>query len=125
MQIDIALALHAERRNAVARDLRQERTRNALDRKSERGVLRGALVPHAGQLLYKFAAFFLRQAVEQIVDVRVRIAQLCRGRHHFFRFRRVGDQSYFHLGSPSVFLFCALVGSYWMSAAVFCKPFVL
>ena len=92
----IALRLHRERRHAVARDLREQRTGHALDRKGERDVLDRAFVADLGQHVDKIYGLFLGQSVEDAVHVGRGVAVLRRRRDQLFRVGRVGEQFYLH-----------------------------
>ena len=73
---DIALALHAEAADAVAGDLRQEGAGHALDAEGEAGVLNGAGMADIGKFLQKGGGLLGGQALQQGIDMRVRVAEL-------------------------------------------------
>ena len=92
----IALALYRERCNAVARDLRQQRTRYTLNCKGERHMLDRAFVADLGKHVDKALGLFLGQTIQHAVHVRGGIAVLCCSRDQLFRVRRVSKQFDFH-----------------------------
>ena len=92
LQADIALALHAEAGQTVAGDLRQESAGDALNAKGEAGVLNGAGVADIVQALQEGLRLFRRQAVQQRLNMGVRIAELCRGGNGLFRVIRMGNE---------------------------------
>ena len=92
----ITLALYRERCNAVARDLRQQRTRYTLDCKGERHMLDRAFVADLGKHVDKALGLFLGQTIQHAVHVRGGIAVLCCSRDQLFRVRRVSKQFDFH-----------------------------
>ena len=92
LQADIALALHAEAGQTVAGDLRQEGAGNTLNAKGEAGVLNGAGVANIVQALQEGLRLFRRQAVQQRLNMGVRIAELCRGGNGLFRVIRMGNE---------------------------------
>ena len=96
IQTHIALALHAEGRNAVPGDLGKQGAADPLDAKGEAGVLDGAGMTKVTEHGQEFCSFFLVQPVQKVGDVGVGIAELCGSRHHLFRFRGVGDQTNSH-----------------------------
>jgi len=96
VQAHIALALHAEGCDAVAGDLGQQGTADPLDAKGEAGVLDGAGVAQVAEHGQELCRLFLGQAVQQVGDVGVGVAQLGGSRHHLFRLRGMGDQTNCH-----------------------------
>ena len=96
IQTHIALALHAEGRDAVPGDLGKQGAADSLDAKGKAGVLDGAGMAKVAEHGQEFCSFFLVQPVQKVGDVGVGIAELCGSRHHLFRFRGVGDQTNSH-----------------------------
>ena len=96
IQTHIALALHAEGRDAVPGDLGKQSAADPLDAKGEAGMLDGACVTKVTEHGQEFCSFFLVQPIQKVGDVGVGIAELCGSRHHLFRFRGVGDQTNSH-----------------------------
>ena len=96
VQPDIALALHTERCDAVAGDLGQQGAADALDAKGEAGMFYGAGVAKVAEHGQEAGRLLLGQAVQQVGDVGVGIAELRRRGHHLFRLRRMRDQSDCH-----------------------------
>ena len=80
----------------MAGDLGQQGAADALDAKGETGVLNGACMAEVAEHGEELCGLFLGQAVQQVGDVGVGIAQLCRSGHHLFRFRGMGDQTNGH-----------------------------
>ena len=89
---NVALALHGEAGQAVARDLRKERARNALDAEGEggvlhdRGVAAGEHPPDIGRVVRGLGL------VAQAVQVQGGIAGARGHGDDLLRLRRVGDQ---------------------------------
>ena len=96
IQTHIALALHAEGRDAMPGDLGKQCAADSLDAKSKAGVLDGAGVAKVAEHGQEFCSFFLVQPVQKVSDVCIGIAELCSSRHNLFRFRGVGDQTNSH-----------------------------
>ena len=96
VQPHIALALHTEGCNAVAGDLRQQSAADPLDAKGEAGMFNGAGMAQIAEHGQELRGLFLGQAVQQVGDVRIGIAELCRCSHHLFRFRGMCDQTNSH-----------------------------
>ena len=96
IQTHIALALHAEGRDAVPGDLSKQGAADPLDAKGKAGVLDGAGMAKVAEHSQELCRLFLGQAVQQVGDVGVGVAQLGGSRHHLFRFRGVGDQTNSH-----------------------------
>ena len=96
IQTHIALALHAEGRDAVPGDLGKQGAADSLDAKGKAGVLDGAGMAKVTEHGQEFCSFFLVQPIQKVGDVGVGIAELCGSRHHLFRFRGVGDQTNSH-----------------------------
>ena len=96
IQTHIALALHAEGRDAVPGDLGKQGAADPLDAKGKAGVLNGAGMTKVTEHGQEFCSFFLVQPIQKVGDVGIGIAELCGSRHHLFRFRGVGDQTNSH-----------------------------
>jgi len=96
IQTHIALALHAEGRNAVPGNLGKQGAADPLDAKGEAGVLDGAGMTKVTEHGQEFCSFFLVQPIQKVGDVGVGIAELCGSCHHLFRFRGMGDQTNSH-----------------------------
>ena len=96
IQTHIALALHAEGRDAVSGDLGKQGAADPLDAKGKAGVLDGAGMAKVAEHGQEFCSFFLVQSIQKVGDVGVGVAKLCGSRHHLFRFRGVGDQTNSH-----------------------------
>ena len=96
IQTHIALALHAEGRDAVPGDLGKQSAADPLDAKGEAGMLDGACVTKVTEHGQEFCSFFLVQPVQKVGDMGVGVTELCGSRHHLFRFRGVGDQTNNH-----------------------------
>ena len=96
IQPDIALALHAEGRDAMPGDLGKQCAADPLDAKSKAGVLDGAGVTEVAEHGQEFCSFFRVQSVQQVGDVGIGIAEFCGSSHNFFRLRGVGDQTNSH-----------------------------
>ena len=101
VQPDIPLALDAEGCDAVPGDLGQQGAADPLDAKSEAGVLDGAGMAQVAEHRQKPGRFFLGQAVQQVGDMGIGVAELCGRSHHPFGVRRVGDQTNGHHKSHS------------------------
>ena len=89
---DIALALHAEAADAVAGDLRQEGAGHTLDAEGEAGVLNGAGMADIGKFLQKGGGLLGGQALQQSIDMRVRVAELGCGCYGALGVVGMGDQ---------------------------------
>ena len=100
LQPHVALALHAKAADAVARHLRQERAGHALDAERKAGVLDRAGVADVVQPLQKRLGLFGRQAVQQRLNVRIGVAELCRCSDGFFRVICMGNELYQHIIPP-------------------------
>ena len=98
IQTHIALALYAEGRNAVAGDLCQQRAADPLDAKGKAGVLDGAGMAQVAEHFQKTRGLFLIQAIQQVWDMGIRVAELGRSGHHLLRLGGMGDQSDGHHG---------------------------
>ena len=96
IQTHIALALHAEGRDAMPGDLGKQGAADPFDTKGEAGVLDGAGMTKITEHGQEFCSFFLVQPVQKVGDMGVGVAELCGSRHHLFRFRGVGDQTNSH-----------------------------
>ena len=96
IQPHITLALHAEGRDTVAGDLGKQSAADPLDAKGEAGVLNGAGMAQIAEHRQEFCSFFFVQPVQQIGDVGIGIAQLCRCGHYLFGFRGMGNQTNSH-----------------------------
>ena len=135
VQTHIALALHAEGRDAMACDLGKQGAADPLDAKGEAGMLDGAGVAEVAKHSQELCGLFLVQPVQQVGDVGVGIAELCGGGHHLFRLRSMGDQTNCHhtVSQSSVILvrgaklamvflmptFSKLISTIWSPAAAF------
>ena len=96
IQTHIALALHAEGRNAVPGDLGKQGAADSLDAKGKAGVLDGTGMAKVAEHGQEFCSFFLVQPIQKVGDVGIGIAELCSSSHNLFRFRGVGDQTNSH-----------------------------
>ena len=96
IQTHIALALHAEGRDAVPGNLSKQGAADPLDAKGKAGVLNGAGMAKVAEHSQKFCSFFLVQPVQKVGDVGIGVAKFCSSRHHLFRFRGMGDQTNSH-----------------------------
>ena len=96
IQTHIALALHAEGRNAVSGNLGKQGAADSLDAKGKASVLDGTGMAKVTEHGQEFCSFFLVQPIQKVGDVGIRIAELCSSSHHLFRFRCVGDQTNSH-----------------------------
>ena len=106
VQTDVPLTLDAEGRDAVAGDLGQQGTADALDAEGEACVLDGAGVAQIAEHGQEAGSFFLIQPVQQVGDVGVGVAELCRSRHDLLRLRRMCYQSdSHHFSHSSVVIF--------------------
>ena len=92
IQPHITLALYAEAGNAVPGDLRQQTAAHALNGKGKAGVLGGAFMAHAGQHPHKIRTFFGGKPIQQVINVRIGVAEFCGGRHNLFRLWCMSDQ---------------------------------
>ena len=92
LQTHIALALHAERGNAVPCHLCKKRAGYPFNAKGKAGMLNGAGMAKIRELLQKRGGLFRGQPVQQCFDVRIGIAQLSRGGHCLFGIMGMGDQ---------------------------------
>ena len=80
----------------MAGDLGQQGTADPLDAKGEAGVLNGAGMAQVAEHGQELGRFLLSQAVQQVGDMGIGVAELGRCRHHLFRFRGMCDQSNGH-----------------------------
>ena len=67
-----------------------------LDAKGKAGMFNGAGMAQIAEHSQELRGLFLGQAVQQVGDVRIRIAELCRCGHYLFGFRGMGDQTNSH-----------------------------
>ncbi len=80
----------------MAGDLRQQGAADPLDAKGEAGMLDGAGMAQVAEHGQELRRFLLGEPIQQVGDVGVGVAELCRSRHHLFRLRRMSDQSDSH-----------------------------
>ena len=80
----------------MAGDLRQQSAADPLDAKGEAGMFNGAGMAQIAEHGQELRGLFLGQAVQQVGDVGVGVAQLGGSRHHLFRLRGMGDQTNCH-----------------------------
>ena len=96
VQPDIPLALDTEGCDAVPGDLGQQGAAHTLNAKGEAGMFNGAGMAQIAEHGQELRGLFLGQAVQQVGDVRIGIAELCRCSHHLFRLRGMCDQTNSH-----------------------------
>ena len=94
-QIDISLALHAEGRDAMARDLRQQRAGDALYPKGEAHMLQWGKMLHLNQSCDKGALVFLGYAIYKLLQIGRGITNLRSHGHGLFWIGRVVQK--FHM----------------------------
>ena len=76
----------------MAGDLRQEGAGHALDAEGEAGVLNGAGMADIGKFLQKGGGLLGGQALQQSIDMRVRVAELGCGCYGALGVVGMGDQ---------------------------------
>ena len=96
VQPDIPLALDTEGCDAVPGDLSQQGAAHTLNAKGEAGMFNGAGMAQVAEHGQELGRFLLGQAVQQVGDMGIGVAELGRCRHHLFRFRGMCDQSNGH-----------------------------
>ena len=92
----VPLALHAERGDAMAGQLGQQRPGHALHAKGEAGVLNRAFVADLRQHIHEGVGLFFGESLPHGVDGGGGITQLGGTGHRFFRLWGVGKQGNLH-----------------------------